>query len=100
LNLSTACSNPVIVGVSAPDRAGLPQFGFPRRFAIGLRPSFHGKPSKKTSRHERLNCGHDYERHRVKRILHISHFRRPIVETAVVVIRRYFTTGCAKRDFL
>jgi hypothetical protein len=39
-------------------------------------PSLRDKPTQKTSRHERLNCSHDYERHQVKRPSHISHFHR------------------------
>lgn len=35
----TTCSNSVIVGVIGPMGSGLPQFGFPRRFAMKyLRP--------------------------------------------------------------
>src|ERR1700749_1909582 len=36
----TTCSNDVTVGVTGPIGSGLPQFGFPRRFAILLFPSF------------------------------------------------------------
>src|SRR5208282_1564224 len=35
----TTCSNSVIVGVTGPIGSGLPQFGFPRRFAMKNIPS-------------------------------------------------------------
>ncbi len=35
LNSLTTCSNDVTVGTTGPIGSGLPQFGFPRRFAIG-----------------------------------------------------------------
>jgi hypothetical protein len=34
----TTCSNSVTVGVMGPIGSGLPQFGFPRRFAIRIQP--------------------------------------------------------------
>jgi hypothetical protein len=34
LNSFTTCSNDVTVGTTGPIGSGLPQFGFPRRFAI------------------------------------------------------------------
>src|SRR5438309_4726047 len=34
----TTCSNSVIVGVMGPMGSGLPQFGFPRRFAMKITP--------------------------------------------------------------
>lgn len=34
LNSRTTCSNSVIVGVTGPIGSGLPQLGFPRRFAM------------------------------------------------------------------
>src|SRR5271163_5153783 len=36
LNSFTTCSNDVTVGTTGPIGSGLPQFGFPRRFAISL----------------------------------------------------------------
>jgi hypothetical protein len=36
LNSFTICSKEVTVGTTGPIGSGLPQFGFPRRFAIGL----------------------------------------------------------------
>src|SRR5580658_4250468 len=38
----TICSNDVTVGTTGPIGSGLPQFGFPRRFAISTRSSFPG----------------------------------------------------------
>src|SRR5438309_74797 len=34
LNSLTACSNEVTTGITGPIGSGLPQFGFPRRFAM------------------------------------------------------------------
>jgi len=36
----TTCSNSVIVGVIGPMGSGLPQFGFPRRFAMKITPRY------------------------------------------------------------
>jgi hypothetical protein len=36
LNSFTICSKEVTVGTTGPMGSGLPQFGFPRRFAIDL----------------------------------------------------------------
>src|ERR1035438_10111507 len=47
LNSFTTCSNDVTVGTTGPIGSGLPQFGFPRRFAIGcliLFPFIYFKP--------------------------------------------------------
>jgi len=49
LSLRAVCSNSVKVGIAAPAGWGLPQFGFPRRFAIGLHSSFRYRPTNKTS---------------------------------------------------
>ena len=38
----TTCSNSVIVGVTGPIGSGLPQFGFPRRFAMNYCLSIRG----------------------------------------------------------
>src|SRR5260370_36418058 len=39
LNSFTTCSKEVTVGTTGPIGSGLPQFGFPRRFAISCIPS-------------------------------------------------------------
>src|SRR5712671_3397015 len=36
----TTCSNSVMVGVTGPIGSGLPQLGFPRRFAMGKKPFY------------------------------------------------------------
>src|SRR6185312_9980897 len=42
LNSFTTCSNDVTVGTTGPIGSGLPQFGFPRRFAMFLQYPFSG----------------------------------------------------------
>jgi len=44
----TTCSNSVIVGVMGPIGSGLPQFGFPRLFAMNLLPFRLGEYDYKT----------------------------------------------------
>src|SRR6516165_30919 len=54
----TTCSNSVIVGVIGPMGSGLPQFGFPRRFAMDYCLSTRGNMNCKTlPNYKILRCG-------------------------------------------